>query len=544
VSFVESPRLQRVFLFLLAGLILAYLAIELIYVVRFPLVMDEFQFGYMVNQLRHAVPYRDYVPYKTVLGYYLELPALLINDGDWNGLIAIKIELALITAAGVALAGFVMRRRFGAMPTLLALASMLFMTNFLERSAELRVDMLAGLLGMFALLLLVTRRDFASGALVGFAFCVSQKSVYYAAASVVALIVAPLVYGQKSDLRRLLRFIAGGAAIVVPYLVLWSLVSSPAAVFASVVGKAGDLALGDYYEIRGHFWLQTLVRNPAFWLAAIGAIVFLSRRSESETNAIVVTYAIPFAALAFWHKQPWPYYFVIIVPVLAVVMAAACAELLPLLRANARMALIAAVIAFGVFLPLLRLGVTLKRDNTYQRRTVEAAARIVQPPATCFAGVDLLYKSEPAVKSLQWLDAIRNGQLANMTPKEQLSLIAQLDRAQVKLVVMNYRIAALPRLFRLYIVSTFEPLAGNLFTYAPAIAPGTFKVAFSGRYRVESRGPIAIDGTQYAPAAVTTLAAGPHVFSGGRLRLRLLVDVPIDPMLQQPRELFDRVYDF
>ena len=51
-----------------AGLSLLYFAIQVVYISRLPLVMDEFDGANEAYQLLDLTPYKDYRPYKTVLG--------------------------------------------------------------------------------------------------------------------------------------------------------------------------------------------------------------------------------------------------------------------------------------------------------------------------------------------------------------------------------------------------------------------------------------------------------------------------------------------
>src|SRR6266849_5352658 len=78
-------------------LLLSYLGIESVYIVGFPLIMDEFATAACVYRtIDQLVPYRDYVPYKTVLGYYLQLPIFLLPFRTWTELFLAKFEMAFI----------------------------------------------------------------------------------------------------------------------------------------------------------------------------------------------------------------------------------------------------------------------------------------------------------------------------------------------------------------------------------------------------------------------------------------------------------------
>lgn len=76
--------------------------------------------------------------------------------------------------------------------SLLAVTVWVCMSCFLERSAELRVDMLTGLVGLFAFLLVIQRKPVSAGIVAGLSFMVSQKGAELTSASLAAWPSAPI----------------------------------------------------------------------------------------------------------------------------------------------------------------------------------------------------------------------------------------------------------------------------------------------------------------------------------------------------------------
>ena len=64
----------------------------------------------------------------------------------------------------------------------MATAALFAMSTFLERAAELRVDMLTSLAGLVSFVLLLSRRYALAGLACGLSFLISQKGVYFFAA--------------------------------------------------------------------------------------------------------------------------------------------------------------------------------------------------------------------------------------------------------------------------------------------------------------------------------------------------------------------------
>ena len=159
----------------LALLCFVYLGIEFVYIARLPFVMDEFQGASEVYRLMSEIPYVDFKPYKTVLGYYLQLPPMLLSDDPWRQMMLVKQAMALATAGSIFLAARMLLRHFSSLSVFLATLMLVLMSTFLERSASLRVDMLTSLFGLFGLICLLDRRVLAAGVLAGLSFLVSQK---------------------------------------------------------------------------------------------------------------------------------------------------------------------------------------------------------------------------------------------------------------------------------------------------------------------------------------------------------------------------------
>ncbi len=138
-----------------AGLSLLYLLIQAVYLWRLPLVMDEFDGANEAYQLLDLTPYKDYRPYKTVLGYYVQLPPLLLTSDPWTGLMLSKFWLALINAAAIFASTLALASIFSPPAALVGQLLLISVTTFLERSSEIRVDMLTAWFGLASFLLLL-----------------------------------------------------------------------------------------------------------------------------------------------------------------------------------------------------------------------------------------------------------------------------------------------------------------------------------------------------------------------------------------------------
>ncbi|HXG58327.1 MAG TPA: hypothetical protein VNL91_04850 [Thermoanaerobaculia bacterium] len=530
-----------------AVLLALYLIIELAYIQRLPLVMDEFLGAHTLEQFANALPYRDFKPPKTVLAFYAQLPARLAVGDAWNALLAVKREIAVLFAVVLGVAILRLGRRFETRGVVASLALLVTMSTFLERSSELRTDPLAAMAGLLTLLALMERRWLVGGTLAAIAFLCTQKGIYVIASAEAALLI--LWLRRREGSRAWLRFNASAAALVILYVAFWSMFASPADVLRNMLFDPAviRIATESLYAIRARFWLQTLGRNPLFYGVALASMLHLGRRcwnrqSSSEIETLV-SFGTVFVALSLLHKQPWPYFFVHLIPILFVINTAGLSDFFSLAGRRVRTAG-SVVLAAGIVFSILRVPVVLQRDQSLQRATFHAAERLLDEGETYIDGTSMIYTRRQAVADLSWLDAPSLRALQQRDEASQLALVRSIDAARPKLVIENYRTVVLPKLVRMYIGSQFAPVWGNILLYAPVVVPPRFHLNHSGLYAVSADAKI--DGTIVAGGATVRLRAGTHAIeSSGPVRLRLLPEaVSFDSRFASGGELFPAVYDY
>lgn len=556
----ESERLlpfsdltPRGFVAIIAALCIFYLGIEVLYISRFPLVMDEFVGAQAALAYATKIPYVDFVPHKTILGYYIQALAINLSADSWRDMLLVKFEMALLTALGLAFSTKALDRLFRRNSLVLALALTIVMSTFLERSAELRVDMLTGLFGLFALVALLRERYGWSGVLCALSVLASQKGAYFVLASWAGLGLCAVRYRSKQSVRNLLWFSTTSAVLFGGYLLAWTILSSPAEVVQSTFLRSRGLAFNDYPGLHAMYWSQTLIRNPLFWaLGALSLGLLTVRFGRTGREATLFGYGIAFTALAIWHKQPWPYFFVIVIPVFFVLLAWLFDQ--PESRtlfARHRHSVVAILVLIGFALPLSRLLATGKRDQGFQHEMYRIADHILPKTDTYLAGVPILYRRSQAVAdAFNSLDGLELAKMRSMPPNEIRHLVARLDASPTKICIWNYRLQSLPLMIREYISSQYAPFWGNILIYSPKIAPGCFRLRFAGTYLVVPRTPgteASIDGRKVRSGDRIELAVGEHRLASNDLfRLTFVPKstLPLDPRYEASRPLFPNVYRF
>ena len=537
-----SQRYARVALWALS---LGYLGLELSYVERLPLVMDEFQGGEAVYRLRSQVPYRDFNPYKTTLGYYLQLPFMLLSDDVFSRLLSVKRALAVVNAAMILGVGHCMLRLFRPRWVLLATALLCSMSTFLERSAALRVDMLTAWAGLWSLIFLLRGRVLGAGLWAGLSFLLSQKGAYYVVAVAAGQVAVWASSRGREDFRDCVRLGLGAGLPVLAYVVAFSLASGAGTVVGATFEAPRAIAVEDLYPDMGRYWLQTLSRNPLFYgLSALCFAALWPRRHLDQRRPLrLLAYGVTLLCLCLWHKQPWPYFFVLLVPTLFVGLASG----LPLgLGAWSGRAFLLLVLAFGVAMPLAsRVPVVWARSSAYQAYSVRLAERLLEPQEAYLAAVAMVHTREQVPRALAWIDRRRRERLKHA---DLDALIASIDAEPPKLLLWNYRFRRIPMRLRRYFEQGYCRLSGAVRGYCPRVRGTSFELAYAGPYRLLSRRPVWIDGERVEPGELRSCSAGPHrVGSPARFQLAWSPS-SLGPMIEQryhaEQALFPSIYRY
>jgi hypothetical protein len=557
---VQADKVRRIgvskrrVVLIAAGLSLLYLLIQAVYISRLPLVMDEFDGANEAYQLLDLTPYKDYRPYKTVLGYYLQLPPLLFTSDPWTGLMLSKSWLALINTAAIFAATLALAAIFSPAAAIAGQVLLIFVTTFLERSSEIRVDMLTAWVGLASFVLLLKQRWLLAGLVAGLSFLVSQKGVYYiVAASAAAGLFWLIEARDRRSFRNLILLNIAAVSVIAVYIALWGIVSTPESVFRATFLSHGDIAFAQLYENLEQHWTRTLVRNPLFYggaLAGIGALV-LARWSGKVggTHLMTAAYAAVVFALCRWHKQPWPYFFVILIPTLMVVHVAVADVVWR--RPKWRPIGAALIVLAGVGWPLLYMPGIIERDHRYQRHVIRFAHAMLDETDPYLAGNDLIYNRRQAPAGLRRLSAPRLEAMRQWPPEPVDALIADVEKARPKLVIEDARMRLLHPRLRAHLATRFDLLWSSVSGYAPLVATHErqFDLWFDGEYRVEPEsGDAVIDGIRYAAGTLITLPRGLHRNeSAAPVRLRLEprdLASRRDPAMQSRRLMFVRAYDY
>jgi hypothetical protein len=240
-------------------------------------------------------------------------------------MLAAKVQIAAITSVILAGVSLRLRRHFTAPAILGALLLLCSQSTFLERASELRVDMLSALFGLISLLAFLERRAVLAGVAAAGAVLMTQKGAYFVLSLGGATAFLLLRWRRWTLLAEAARMGLAAVGAFAAYVCFWCVVGSPKVVWQSMFEGPRRIAFEPLYDLS-HFWTQTLERNPIFY--ALGAAGWLmlcpARRGSTDTaSERLWAYSLVHVALCIWHKQPWPYFFVMLIPTIWVLGAAA-----------------------------------------------------------------------------------------------------------------------------------------------------------------------------------------------------------------------------
>jgi hypothetical protein len=335
-------RQNKSFLLSLLGLSLLYLGFEIFFNFYAMFATDEFWSAHLVYQYKNGLPYRDFAPYKTVLGYYLLLLPMLISHGVIQTLILIKNTLAVANTIILFGSALWLTRFFRKRAILTSLAMLITADMVLSYSTNIRVDLPGYWLGFFSLLFILEKRFWAAGLLLGLGFMVTQKTILYMVASNCALIVEGLFFSRnRQTLANIFKLNFTTAGMILLYIFFWSMVSDCHTVMHSIFYEAAILYHIDWYDsAKELFWSQILLKNTLLFLlwplSWISIFVTYDADKTRQQRIFIVIYALVIVACLIHNKMIFPYYTQIVIPVFFILYAAVFTWLFGLFKAYPR----------------------------------------------------------------------------------------------------------------------------------------------------------------------------------------------------------------
>ena len=496
-----------------------YILIQWQYIYHLPLVMDEFQQASSSLRVLTDIPYLDYLPYKTLLGYYFQSWILQIysqsdGGGSWVAFVKCKEYIALLNMLSMFLVGMYCRKLFGIKAVIFGLLSLVLVSTFLERSSELRVDMLTAWFGLAGLVFLLGRRLVLAGIFTGLSFLVSQKGVYYSFAICVSYGLYCLV---RLPLREAVR--SGcllSVSILVPiaiYIILWATVAGYEQVITGIFFRNTHIVFDDIYQNMNRFWFQMIRRNLVFFIIVAASFIWFfvqaCKGRIDKKSAIITLYSLVLLVLCFSNKQPWPYFFVVLLPTLALLIVAFADDLLGSVEKKGVVRMASILMAASLVIFLIRFPLVIARDNSYQKETIMLLESLMPTNGTYFSGFNASLRFRHiSGEGLSWLDVRSLKELWDVEEKE---VVHRVEQDMPMLVLDNYRIENLPSGVKNILTQYYSNFCRGIWIHSLQSGEG-YKdntVYFSGRYlAVSVRDYATLNGNKVTQEAVVNLTKG------------------------------------
>jgi hypothetical protein len=316
------------FLLGLMLLCLGYLSFEIFFNRYASLLIDEFWFAHVIYQYKDALPYRDFSPYKAVLGYYLLLKPLLLKQAIFPALISVKDWIAILNTSVFIIAGLTLKHIFSPKAVLISLILVLISNTNLFYSTNIRVDLLAYWFSLFSCLALLKNRYALAGLLLGLGFVTSQKAIWFLVASNGALSLYWLFFERRfTALFKIIRLNLTALLVIACYIIFWGYFAGIGRVIQNVWFDASAMYHLDWYNsARLYFWHTIVLHNPALFLLAplsfISLFIRYEHDSEYKPRFLITIYSLIILTCLAFYKQVFPYYMQITIPVFLLLYAA------------------------------------------------------------------------------------------------------------------------------------------------------------------------------------------------------------------------------
>lgn len=316
---------------MLISMVAIYIVLEFLLIPHLKLASDELWFAHHIYQYLNQIPYKDFPPYKTVLGYYLFSLPFFFSHHILNTLFYVKDEIVLLNAFFFLLIGYYGLRFFSPSALITTLGVIICSFLFPVYSSDLRVDLLATWFGVVAVLFIFYRRFWVSGLCLGISFLISQKAAWFLIATNGALFIPLLMNTSRLQIfKKIIVINVSTLAVIFIYCLMWSLISSPSIVFNSVFYEAYTQSKITWYCYIYYFaWQKILSNGPLLILLwPVTFILFFTHHDKADgilpgisTRLFILIYSFILISLLLTYQQPFPYNIVLGLPAFYILYA-------------------------------------------------------------------------------------------------------------------------------------------------------------------------------------------------------------------------------
>ncbi len=301
-------------------LCVAYFAIQLCFIAYTILSVDDLWLSYHTYQFKSLLPYRDFSPYKTVLGYYILSLPLYFFHGVITPLLYTKAFIAVINTVFLAGTAIWLQKFFPTKAILISLALIIFTQFFINYSTEIRVDIIAYWFCLISVIFIFENKYFLAGICLGIGFAASQKALGYWVATNIAWLAYFLLTNRSwQAVRLVIAFNVAAGLSIAAYIAFWAHYSSLHTVLHNVFYEAYVVSeIDSYSSSRFVFWDFILRNNPLYCLLCPLAVLSLFVRPTQDSSyglrIFITVYAMMILFSFISYKQPFAYNLTVTLP--------------------------------------------------------------------------------------------------------------------------------------------------------------------------------------------------------------------------------------
>lgn len=530
---------------LFVAVIAGFLAVKIALVPRININWDEFLFLSRVHEFHRGELTSAFQTFHVHLFAWL----VSVPGNEIDQMLAaryVTFALRIASTVLVFLLGLRVAGRSGGLVA--ALASLAF-SHMLRHGESFRADPLISFLFLLTATLLIWRlQSLVSVAVAAIAFAlaasISVKTIVFVPALVGLLGI--MIWSSGAEAHRRLRSAALFAALSAAGYAAFYLMHATAtsAVESEVVTRAAASGVGMMGNAQFEILARTLRADWAFWsLFAIGLVVAIHDAAPRDRDArvralLVLALLLPLASLVLY-RNTFEYFYVTIIPLASVACGYAAARLEG--RFAGRLgAAIPLLLMTPITLHGARAASSLRFDRIEPQREVIAAVHEIFPEPVPYLDRCGMISSFPRARvfmSTYILERYRARGVPSMArlvaedqPRFLLANVSGLALQQPWDTVRTSQHRLLEEDFR-FLKSNF------VHHWGPIWLPGkqlvltgsavTFDIVVAGRYTVEAKEPVTIDGVVARPGDVIELESGEHRVRGvDSLTLRFGARVP------------------
>ncbi|MCR9203364.1 MAG: hypothetical protein NXH75_02225, partial [Halobacteriovoraceae bacterium] len=440
-----------------------------------PFISDEFHEAVLVSKIFKLTPYKDFVYYKNLLGYYLKAPILLLPTSWWNKLIISRIFIFCFFSIFLVGIIYLFKKWFDCIKFSLSFTLPFFITQSLLHTTAYRVDFFTMALAFLSLFLILDGKKIFAGILLGISFTVSQKAGLYLFPSLLAL----NFLGKKKITDTCFYFL-GFLVPIILYILVWGIVSDFKTVFFTIFIKDTVMATSAGLNVRW-YWLKSFKENTSiYFLAFSGFIPSLWREQPSHLKASLIFTFTLFLEAAFL-GQPWPHWFILWCPFLVFPIYSVFQKVEGKKWGNIG---IFTVITLCLLQSVGNLFYRYQFNNEYQKFNILLLESFLQKNESYLAGVDVHERFEQKPIELREMYAMNRIKIFNLPKGEKRKLVKRFLQDPPHILFHNYRLREFIPEIRAIFDKYYYHFWGNIFAYKIPIDSGEriYNIPFEGKF--------------------------------------------------------------